>query len=72
MNNFSPENWERIKNFAARLQAIRNILDFFESELENKSFADECNPIVEQLEADFERSLEALLELIDDEDNEIN
>ena len=72
MNNFSPENWERIKNFAARLQAIRNILDFFESELENKSFAEEFNPIVEQLKADFERNLEALLEIIDNEDNEIN
>lgn len=71
MNNFSPDKWERIKRFAARMQAIRNILDFFDGELENQSFAEELEPIREQLEADFERTLEALLELIDDEDNEI-
>lgn len=72
MSDFSPDKWEAIKTLSTRLQAIKNILDFLDSELKTLSFDEELNPIRKQLETDFEQSLEALLKLIDDEDNEIN
>ena len=69
MSNFSDENWQRIKLLAARLQAIKSMLEIFNEQIENRPFAQEFNSIKEQLEADFEQTLSALLELIEDEDD---
>ena len=69
MSNFSDENWQRIKLLAARLQAIKSMLEIFNEQIENRPFAQELNSIKEQLEADFEQTLSALLELIEDEDD---
>ncbi|GET41107.1 hypothetical protein [Microseira wollei] len=68
MTNFSDDNWQQIKVLAARLQAIKSMLEVFNEQIENRPFAHEFNPIKEQLEADFEQTLSALLELIEDED----
>jgi hypothetical protein len=68
VTNFSDENWQQIKLLAARLQAIKSMLEIFNEQIENRPFAQEFNPIKEQLEADFEQTLSALLELIEDED----
>jgi len=68
VTNFSAHNWQQIKVLAARLQAIKSMLEIFNEQIENRPFAHEFNTIKEQLEADFEQTLSALLELIDDED----
>lgn len=68
MTNFSDETWQRIKLLAARLQAIKSMLEIFNEQIENKPFAQEFNSIKEQLEADFEQTLSALLELIEEDD----
>ncbi|MFB2892507.1 hypothetical protein ACE1CI_06135 [Aerosakkonemataceae cyanobacterium BLCC-F50] len=65
MSGFSEEKWQRIKSLAARLQAIKNLLDAFSREISNQPFAEELQPIKRQLEADFEKSLDELLKLID-------
>jgi len=63
MNYFSNEKWQQIKILALRLQAIKNILKTFDEQTINQSFANELNPIKEQLEADFDRTLNSLIEL---------
>lgn len=63
MSDFSNEKWQQIKMLALRLQALKNILKVFEEEINNQSFANELNPIKEQLEADFDRTLNSLIEL---------
>ena len=68
MTNFSDENWQQIKVLAARLQAIKTMLEVFNEQIENRPFAQEFNAIKEQLEADFEQTLSALLELIEEDD----
>ena len=68
MTNFSDENWQQIKLLAARLQAIKSMLEIFNEQIENRPFAQEFNSIKEQLEADFEQTLSALLELIEEDD----
>ncbi|XWK87422.1 MAG: hypothetical protein U7127_25010 [Phormidium sp.] len=65
MSGFSEEKWQRIKSLAARLQAIKNLLDAFIREVSNQPFAEELEPIKRQLEADFEKTLDELLKLID-------
>ncbi len=69
MTNFSDDNWQQIKFLAARLQAIKNMLEVFNEQIENRPSGQEFNGIKEQLEADFEQTLSALLELIEDEDD---
>ena len=69
MTNFSDENWQKIKALAARLQAIKTMLEVFNEQIENRPFAHEFNSIKEQLEADFEQTLSALLELIEEDDD---
>jgi hypothetical protein len=66
---FSDDKWRRIKTLAARLQAIKSMLEIFNEQIENQSFAHEFTAIKEQLEADFEQTLTLLLELIDEDDN---
>lgn len=68
MTNFSNENWQQIKLLAARLQAIKSMLEIFNEQIENTPFAQDFNLIKEQLSADFEQTLSALLELIEDEE----
>ena len=68
MSDFSYEKWQRIKTLALRLQAIRSILKVFDEQVNNQSFANEFYPIKEQLEADFERTLDALIDLTENED----
>lgn len=63
MNDFSNEKWQQIKILALRLQALKNILKVFDEQITNQSFANELNPIKEQLEADFDRTLNSLIEL---------
>ncbi|MFB2922145.1 hypothetical protein ACE1CB_27215 [Aerosakkonema sp. BLCC-F2] len=57
-----------IKTLAARLQAIKTIIETFDGQIKNQPFAEELRPIKEQLEADFENNLNALLDLIDEND----
>lgn len=66
MCDFDDEKWQRIKLFASRLQAIKSILEIFVAQIEQKPFAKEFHPIKEQLEAEFEKTLTALLEIIDE------
>ncbi|MBD2185082.1 hypothetical protein H6S82_09775 [Planktothrix sp. FACHB-1355] len=68
MSDFSSEKWQTIKTLAARLQAIKTIIETFDGQINNQPFAEELRPIKEQLEADFEGSLNALLDLIDEDD----
>ncbi len=68
MNNFDRKKWENVKILAARLQAIKSILEIFTLQTEEKLFALELNSIREQLEADFERTLDELLILIDEDE----
>ncbi|MFB2881503.1 hypothetical protein [Floridanema aerugineum] len=65
MSGFSEEKWQRIKSLAARLQAIKNLLDAFSREVNNQPFAEDLQPIRKQLEADFEKTLDELLKLIE-------
>ena len=44
------------------------MLEVFNEQIENRPFAQEFNAIKEQLEADFEQTLSALLELIEEDD----
>lgn len=67
MNNFDPKKWEAIKILAARLQAIKSILEIFTLEIYGQSFSLEVDSVRKQLEADFERTLDELLILIDEE-----
>lgn len=68
MTGFSPEKWKRIKTLALRMQAIKNILEVFDRETEQQPFAEELNSVRQQLEADFEITLDRLLNLLDEED----
>ena len=70
MSDFSNENWETIKTLAARLQAIRNLLEIFGNQIDNQPFADELRPVKRELEEDFQKTLDSLLKLIDD--NHVN
>lgn len=63
MNDFSNEKWQQIKILALRLQALKNILKVFDEQITNQSFANELNPIKEHLEADFDKTLNSLIEL---------
>ena len=65
MSDFSYEKWEEIKSLAARLQAIKNILEVYNRETEQLSLSEDLTSIRQQLEADFERTLDSLLKLID-------
>ncbi|MGA9380017.1 MAG: hypothetical protein WBV73_14740 [Phormidium sp.] len=69
MSDFSEDKWQRIKFLAARLQAIKNLSDSFNKEVNNQPFAEDFQPIKRQLEADFEQTLDELLQLIDDGNN---
>lgn len=69
MTDFSEEKWQRIKFLAARLQAIKNLLDSFAREVSNQPFAEDLQNIKAQLEADFEKTLDELLKLIDINNN---
>jgi len=69
MNEFFEEKWERIKLLAARLQAIKNILEIFGRDIDNQPFAEEFKLVRRQLEADFDRTLNELLEIIDEDVN---
>ncbi|MCL1464121.1 hypothetical protein [Argonema galeatum] len=66
MSEFSNEKWEMIKNLAARLQAIKNILEVFTRETENLFLSEDLSSMRQQLEADFEKTLDSLLKLIDE------
>ncbi|MFB2836309.1 hypothetical protein [Floridanema evergladense] len=77
MSDFSEEKWQRIKFLAARLQAIKNLLSTFIKEVNNQPFAEDLQPIKRQLESDFEKTLDELLQLIDNNtinngNNEVN
>ncbi|OKH31179.1 hypothetical protein NIES2119_29280 [[Phormidium ambiguum] IAM M-71] len=72
MTDFSEEKWQRIKFLAARLQAIKNLLDSFNQEDNNQPFTEEVQNIKTQLEAEFETNLDELLKLIDDNKNNNN
>ncbi|MBD1923585.1 hypothetical protein H6F77_21280 [Microcoleus sp. FACHB-831] len=63
MNDFSNEKWQQIKILALRLQALKNILKVFDEQITNQSFANELNPIKEHLDADFDKTLNSLIEL---------
>ena len=69
MSEFSQENWQRIKTLANRLQAIKSMLEVFNEQAENQTPGTDLNAVKEQLEADFDRTLADLLELIDDDDS---
>lgn len=70
MSSFSEEKWQQIKLLAARLQALKNLLDTFGREVNNQPFSEDLQPIKKQLEADFEKSLDELLKLIDNNNHD--
>lgn len=72
MSGFSEDKWQRIKFLAARLQAIKNLLESFGREVNNQPFAEDLYPIKRQLESDFENTLDELLKLIDNNNNNGN
>ena len=72
MSSFSEDKWQRLKFLAARLQAIKNLLDSFGREVNNQPFAEDLQPIKRQLESDFEKTLDELLKLIDNGSNNDN
>lgn len=72
MSDFSEEKWQRVKFLAARLQAIKNLLDSFTREVNNQPFAEDLQPIKRQLESDFETTLDELLKLIENNNNNYN
>lgn len=72
MSGFSEDKWQRIKFLAARLQAIKNLLDSFTREVNDRPFAEDLEPIRRQLETDFEQTLDELLKLIENGNNNNN
>lgn len=72
MTDFSEEKWQRIKFLAARLQAIKNLLDSFNQEANNQPFTEEFPNIKTQLEVEFQTNLDELLKLIDNNNNNHN
>ncbi|MBE9227497.1 hypothetical protein IQ264_18880 [Phormidium sp. LEGE 05292] len=72
MSGFSEDKWQRIKFLAARLQAIKNLLESFGIEVNNQPFAEDLQPIKRQLESDFEKTLDELLKLIENSSNNGN
>ena len=70
MSGFSEDKWQRIKFLAARLQAIKNLLDTFIKEVNNQPFTEDLELIKIQLEADFENTLNELLQLIDNNNHD--
>lgn len=72
MADFSEDKWQKIKFLAARLQAIKNLLDGFNTEVNNQPFTEELQNIQTQLETEFETTLNELLKLIDDNNNDHN
>ena len=68
-DNYSQSDWEKIKALAARLQAIISLLQVFDEQVNGKWFANDLKPIQEQLQAEFNETLQALIELIEAGDN---
>ena len=66
MSNFSHEKWQKIKDLTRRLNAVNSILQTFEKQVEGHYFADELKPIKNQLTIDFDATLKALIDIIDD------
>lgn len=69
MTDFSAEKWQQIKSLAARLQAIKSMLEIFNSQIDSQPFANDLNSVKEQLETDFENTLTALLDLIEERED---
>ncbi|HEY9294949.1 MAG TPA: hypothetical protein VIQ31_01000 [Phormidium sp.] len=72
MNDFSKEKWESIKTLAARTQAIKSLLKVFNEYVSSRPFASEFNFIRNYLETDFHQTLDALLKLVEDEDDKLD
>lgn len=68
MNKFNQQKWEKIKIIAARLQAIKSLLEIFNRQIEEQPLTMKSSLIREQLEADFEQTLDELLIIIDEDD----
>ena len=66
---FSLTKWQRIQALSLRMQAIKSLLDFFNSDdLSDRQLANEFKSITDYLKTDFEETIISLVQLIDLED----
>ena len=68
MTNFSADKWQNIKILAARLQVLKNLLDFFGQTLSQNPNVQDLKSIEDQLKDDFDQTLEQLINLIEADD----
>lgn len=60
-------NWKKLEVISQRLQAVKILLDFVSSQ-NDAELALDCKSLKAQLEKDFNHHLEALVTLVDSED----
>ncbi|HEY9693116.1 MAG TPA: hypothetical protein V6D15_12970 [Oculatellaceae cyanobacterium] len=63
--NLSSEEWQQIKALASRLQATLNLLKGFEEQDSETKLSNELEPMQEQLIADFNVTMNTLIEIIE-------
>ncbi|NES94870.1 MAG: hypothetical protein F6K32_06485 [Desertifilum sp. SIO1I2] len=69
MSDFSPERWQKIKQLASRLQVLKTLLDFFEQTLNHNPNVQDLKVVEQQLQNDFDQTLENLINLIEEDDD---
>ncbi|MBD2310175.1 hypothetical protein H6G20_00580 [Desertifilum sp. FACHB-1129] len=69
MSDFSPERWQKIKQSASRLQVLKTLLDFFEQTLNHNPNVQDLKAVEQQLQNDFDQTLENLINLIEEDDD---
>ncbi|MCD8489458.1 MAG: hypothetical protein LRZ84_22645 [Desertifilum sp.] len=69
MSDFSPERWQKIKQLASRLQVLKTLLDFFEQTLNHNPNVQDLKAVEQQLQNDFDQTLENLINLIEEDDD---
>lgn len=66
---FSVKKWQRIKSLSQRVQTLNSLLDFSNSEeIRAQPLVNDCKFITDSLKADFEHTIDALVQLIEVED----
>ncbi|HEY9872729.1 MAG TPA: hypothetical protein V6D12_04805 [Candidatus Obscuribacterales bacterium] len=68
-DNHSYEKWQKIKNLATRLHITSNLLQFFDNQIKELGVADKLQPIRDQLQAEFTKALNNLIEIIENDEN---
>ncbi len=68
MSNFNYEKWQEIKEIALRLQAIVSLLRMLNDQISPKN---ELIRLKQQLQIDFEQSLNRLINILEDDQDDL-